>query len=283
MKGISLPAVLQVIDMERKSCSIEANSQGQDGQLHFSNGVLVHAATGALAGEEAAYEILSWRDPDYHVETVPFSGNPTLTSSVQHLLLETARRYDESQRPAQPDGGPGTNGNGGSIAADRAPAPSAGLESVTPESPAGHAPPETADSPAPLAAPSEHLTTGDLQAAIDAAVAALGSALLAADICLAVDGTPIVGHNSMPPACALFNQVAAQINRSLPRSGLPALGRYLLAELAEGQTVLLAAAGDYQLCVVVDTTQVQLGMLLNLVLPELLTTLQAGRQRGSAR
>jgi hypothetical protein len=119
------------------------------------------------------------------------------------------------------------------------------------------------------------LDTAGLQTAIEAAQAALNGALVAADVCLAADGTSIVAYNSLPAACALFNQIATQMDRSLPRSNLPGLGRYLLAELADNQTVLFASAGSYQLCLVVDTSQIQLGMLLNLVLPEMLACLEA--------
>jgi hypothetical protein len=283
MKGISLPAVLQVIDLERRSCTVQATADHRAGSLHFRDGLLVHAEAGDLVGEEAVYEILAWQDPEYHVDTALFTGEATLESNIQQLLLESARRHDEAQRSTQDQSvtgvSPGGNGSdptsaskvpedGGALDA------SAGARRVqppTPDPPARAALAQQASGTRPAVQPvGRGVNTTRLQQAIDAAHAALGDALLAADVCLAADGTSIAGYRSMPAVCALFSQVAAQMSRSLPRSGLPGLGRYLLADLADSQTVLLVPAGAYNLCCVVDSSQIQLGMLLNIVLPELL-------------
>jgi hypothetical protein len=258
MKGISLSAVLQVINLERQSCDIEAKSDGKIGQLHFRDGDLVDAVADDLGGEDAAYAILAWDSPEFEVSAESAPRDRSISTGLTSLLLETARRQDEE-----------------------------GLESLSlaePEPSVEEAMATELLSPAPAAEPVQAATPlasraqGTLNAArlkrvIDIARDGLGEGLLSADVYSSADGTSFVGVNSMPAACALFNQVTARVDQSLKTSGLPALGRYYMAELEGGQMMLVAPRGDCQLSLVVDSTRVQLGLLLNVILPEVLSAL----------
>ena len=95
MKGISLSSVIQVINLERQSCDIEAQADGQSGQLHFRGGTLVDAMADGLAGEDAAYEIFAWDDPEFEVTTEDSPRDRTIEADLTQMLLEAARRRDE--------------------------------------------------------------------------------------------------------------------------------------------------------------------------------------------
>lgn len=304
MKGISLPAVLQVIDLERQSCSVQANKDGRSGSLHFRDGTLVHALTGDLVGEEAAYEILAWREPEYHVDTKAFSGDVTLSANIQHVLLESARRQDEEQHAARgeapaPTGGGSTppgngsapSGNGGAPAAPASVAAAASTASAAAPAaftPAAAAVPAeaagTATVPPAAAGPLRAMDAAAFQSLLASAQSTLGDALQSFDVVLRADGTSLVAYQSSPAASAFLSQLTAQVQQALCKIGLAGLGRYYMAEIADDGVLLVAISETCQLCMSVDITRVQMGMLLNVVLPNLLAQLQeacTGTQRAA--
>jgi len=305
MKGISLPAVLQVIDLERQSCSVQANKDGRSGSLHFRDGTLVHALTGDLVGEEAAFEILAWNEPEYHVDTKAFSGDVTLSANIHHILRESARRQDEEQHaasgeaPAPSGNGSAAAGNGsapsGNGGAPTGPAPAATVPSMatTAAAPAAYAPAATAgpvSTPTPEATPPaagaapRSMDAAALQRMLTSAQGALGDALQSFDIVLRADGTSVVAYQSSPAASAFLSQLTAQVQQALCKIGLAGLGRYYMAEIAGDGVLLVAISDTCQLCMSVDITRVQMGMLLNVILPDLLAQLNeacAGTQRAA--
>lgn len=95
----------------------------------------------------------------------------------------------------------------------------------------------------------------------------LGDALLATDIWTSADGTIIVGINPQPKAAALFNRISMLINDTLKGSKFPLLNKYYLTHLEGGNIAATMLFGDYQWGVLVDVKQVQLGLLLNVHIP----------------
>ena len=102
----------------------------------------------------------------------------------------------------------------------------------------------------------------------------IGDALLSVDLFSSADGTSYVGVNSQPAVCALVNQVTKRMTWAFEKGSLPPLGRYYTAELAGSRMLLVAPCGGLQLSLIVDTSRVQLGLLLNVVLPEVLVALE---------
>lgn len=96
----------------------------------------------------------------------------------------------------------------------------------------------------------------------------LGEALLATDIWASADGQPMVGINSQPQACALFNRITNYLGEALKASGFPELGRWYFIDLTGNNMVVVIPMGTYQWGMLLDTKKVQLGLLLNIVLPK---------------
>jgi hypothetical protein len=306
MKGISLSSVIQVINLERQSCDIEAQADGQSGQLHFREGTLVDAMADGLAGEDAAYEILAWDHPEFEVTTEDSPRDRTIDADLTQMLLETARRQDEekagiarlaneSEAGAEeastldvpiPAGDPGAVAEPLALAeATAIPAAAPLLRPVT--EPAPWSAPEPESLTPPLAepvheapaetrapAPAGALSAAHLRRVIEVARDGLGDALLSADLCSTADGTSYAGVDSQPAACALINQLTERMTWSFDKGGLPPLGRYYLAELADAKMLLVAPCGAVHLHIIVDSTRVQLGLLLNVILPEVLLALE---------
>lgn len=305
MKGISLSSVIQVINLERQSCDIEARVDSQRGQLHFRDGALVDALADGLAGEDAAYEILAWDDPEFEVNTEDSPRDRMIEADLTQMLLEIARRQDEEKeeaaRSAASEGSfpPALEPLSPSPLAESAPEaerraatdaatselagppmaepaePAADAEEPQPEatSAAAAAAPAAASTAAPAAA-SAVLNAAGLKRVVQLAQDGIGDALLSADLFSSGDGTSYVGVNSQPAVCALVNQVTERMTWAFDKGGLPPLGRYYSAELADSRLLLVAPCGGLQLSLVVDTSRVQLGLLLNVVLPEVLAALE---------
>jgi len=96
----------------------------------------------------------------------------------------------------------------------------------------------------------------------------LDGALLASDIWLTGTGQSIAGYNPNPQATALFERVTEFINKALKGAGFPGLNKYYMLEL-EGNTTVIILRFDsgYQWGMLVDSTKVQLGLLLNIAVP----------------
>ncbi len=108
-----------------------------------------------------------------------------------------------------------------------------------------------------------------LKESIDVLKDNLDGALLACDIWKTGTGTAIAGYNSNPQATALFDKVTDYMNKSLKTSGFPLLKNYYLLELENnGLVVVLQLQDNYQWGMLVDSTKVNLGLLLNIAVPE---------------
>jgi hypothetical protein len=114
----------------------------------------------------------------------------------------------------------------------------------------------------------EGMNVQKLNKAVDTLKENLGGALLATDIFSANDLQSVAGFNSNPAACAVFGQIINSTNKALKQSGFPVLGRFCLFDLAEGKMVVLIPMGNYIWGMLVDAKQAQLGLLLNVALPQ---------------
>lgn len=100
----------------------------------------------------------------------------------------------------------------------------------------------------------------------------VGDALIATDIWTTADGMSIAGINHQPAAAALFNRISLIINDALKNAQFPQLSKYYLLHLEGGNTSAAMQFGAYQWGILVDTKQIQLGLLLNVHIP---TTMEA--------
>lgn len=105
VRGIPLPTFLQVLELEKKTCSLRVTAGGKVGHLHFVDGACDDAEAGALCGEEAAAEIVCWEGAA--IEILVGTREPTrrIRIPTRHLLLESFHLRDEraaGQRPAPP-------------------------------------------------------------------------------------------------------------------------------------------------------------------------------------
>jgi CheY-like chemotaxis protein len=93
VKGIGLNSILQLLNWEKKSCTLTVKSEAGMGLLYLKTGEVVHAALRAEEALPAAYEILSWDRPDIEfVETCRVE--PTIELPLTELLMNAAMLTD---------------------------------------------------------------------------------------------------------------------------------------------------------------------------------------------
>ena len=108
LTGISLLGFLQLLNFEKKSCTLRVTSGGRGGRIHVAEGELINADFERLQGESAVFEILSWDDCEIDV-SVPQRVDRLIQRPLHGVILEAAKDLDES-RP------PGSRGAGRKIA-----------------------------------------------------------------------------------------------------------------------------------------------------------------------
>jgi CheY-like chemotaxis protein/predicted regulator of Ras-like GTPase activity (Roadblock/LC7/MglB family) len=98
--GITLPSFLQLLQMERKSCSLRVACGPASGLLHLDRGELVDASAGELSADEAALEIVCWEDGQIEIEPLRKPVTRTIRLRLQAILMEAFRQKDEHARGA---------------------------------------------------------------------------------------------------------------------------------------------------------------------------------------
>ncbi len=96
IKGITLSSILQLIEMERKTCSLMINSEKKRGEVFFENGILLFAETGQLIGDEAAYNMVVWDQPEIEISEKK-GKEKNITQTLKYILLEAYRILDEKK------------------------------------------------------------------------------------------------------------------------------------------------------------------------------------------
>ena len=93
VRGIGLNSILQLLNWEKKSCTLTVKSEAGMGLLYLKNGEVVHAAYHADEGLPAAYVILVWDKPDIEfVETCRVEQ--TIDLPLTELLMNAAMITD---------------------------------------------------------------------------------------------------------------------------------------------------------------------------------------------
>ena len=104
----------------------------------------------------------------------------------------------------------------------------------------------------------------------------LGDGLLASSIVTTADAMTIVAtEKSSTKTASLFCEVTAYMQKSLAQGqGYPQLGRYYYLDCIGNIGLLFIPFGDYQWGVAIDTKKAKLGLLLNVILPTIISAFE---------
>lgn len=103
LRELSVADLIQHTCQDRKSALLNLWHNGEQADIYFRNGQVIHAASGLRLGEDVVYQVLTWDDGSFALENLPISVDETpatIQRSWSALLLEGARRLDEGRVPA---------------------------------------------------------------------------------------------------------------------------------------------------------------------------------------
>ncbi len=103
VQNVSLTTFLQLIGLEKKTCTLTVRFNEKSGNLFLRKGELVHAKTGDVNGEPAATTIIGWPHVSIMIEGVCADVERTIHTSLSHVMMEAIRMHDETVRDSVPD------------------------------------------------------------------------------------------------------------------------------------------------------------------------------------
>ena len=103
--GISLPSFMQLLELDKKTCTLNIKSATASGNMFFHQGELLAASTGNLTGQDAAFDIINWENPEIEIENIckVKPEDRDIEVPLGFLLIESARMKDEQNKPAAED------------------------------------------------------------------------------------------------------------------------------------------------------------------------------------
>ncbi|HRC84083.1 MAG TPA: DUF4388 domain-containing protein [Thermoanaerobaculia bacterium] len=97
IKELPLPDIIQLVSVSGKTGVFELRHGSAAGEIFLRDGQIVHATSGALAGEDAVFELAVWTDGEFVFHPGREAPLTSIKRSNTNLLMEAARRIDEWQ------------------------------------------------------------------------------------------------------------------------------------------------------------------------------------------
>ncbi len=95
--GVSLSDIVQVNCLSRSTSALEVKSRDGNGIIFFDKGRIVHAEIDEVTGEEAFYRIMGLDGGNIASKKVAGPPQATIDKPCEALIIEAARRLDESK------------------------------------------------------------------------------------------------------------------------------------------------------------------------------------------
>lgn len=100
--GITLAAFLQLVQMEKKTCSLRVRCNGRVAYLYIHQGDLIDAECDEQRGIEAAFEAIGWDGTEIHMDSICRRKERKIEAKMEYLLMEAFRLKDEQGAPEPP-------------------------------------------------------------------------------------------------------------------------------------------------------------------------------------
>ena len=95
--GVSLSSFLQLLELDRKSCTLTIHAGSKTGVMYFRDGELLDATAMDLQGSEAAYAIVGWKNVEIEIDNNCSVTEKRIKETLGFILLEGCRRKDEDR------------------------------------------------------------------------------------------------------------------------------------------------------------------------------------------
>ncbi len=101
--GVSLSSFLQLLELDKKSCTLTIHAGSKTGVMYFRDGDLLDATAMGQSGSDAAYTIVSWSGVEIEIENSCPVTEGKISESLGFILLEGCRRKDEADAEQGPE------------------------------------------------------------------------------------------------------------------------------------------------------------------------------------
>ncbi|MGW8192744.1 MAG: response regulator [Desulforhopalus sp.] len=95
IQGITPASFLQLLHLEKKSCTLKVTSKDGIGYLHLLDGELIDADFADLHGESAANRIVCWEKTEIEMDNWCQRQEGSIRNSLESILLNAHRLKDE--------------------------------------------------------------------------------------------------------------------------------------------------------------------------------------------
>ncbi len=103
ISGIASSTFFQLIQLDRKTCTLRIINQNRIGVLYCYEGNIVDAVAADLSGTDAAIEIASWDPITIIMQEFCRFKESKFSASMEYILLEGARKRDELNSDSEDD------------------------------------------------------------------------------------------------------------------------------------------------------------------------------------
>lgn len=96
MLGATLQDLIQMECLALATRAVRVSTEDRSGLIYFAGGQVVHAKVGDVVGEDAVFEMLTWKNGGFIIQEGVKPTDESITRHWQGLLLEAAQRSDET-------------------------------------------------------------------------------------------------------------------------------------------------------------------------------------------
>jgi len=96
LRDMAFADLIQIIAAGGRSMAITITNGERKGEVCMKSGEVIHAVSGSIAGEQAFYEFMRWKEGVFVARVCSDFPPATIQNSVMSLLMEGARLADES-------------------------------------------------------------------------------------------------------------------------------------------------------------------------------------------
>ena len=98
LEEMSVPELMQSLEMGQKSCRLSLRHGEDRCALYFTAGQCKHAQLGEIEGDAAVYQAVNWNDGEFEIDFGASMDRETTTHSTTGLLMEAMRLMDEASQ-----------------------------------------------------------------------------------------------------------------------------------------------------------------------------------------
>jgi CheY-like chemotaxis protein len=245
ISGMSLAAILQVLEMEQRTGVISIKAGNKDGRIFFRKGRVVDIEAGGLSPEEALGDLLDnmGSEKEISIEYLNHKKSERINKSLTEILLEASRLLDEDKKDEDKD----------EDKKDEVSVPVMDEQTTIKE---------------------EKIENKKFTNLIESLKEDLGDALLSSGIWKFGEEEAAAGYNQQPQVSELFTQISFYINEALGTAEFPELGKYFIFNLEGKKISVTIPQGEYFWGMLIDSKKTPLGLLLKVILPGLIASFE---------